>query len=291
MKIENRKELIEIINNSGVDTSIQKATPDSKIFHTIIHKKENDCFYRVIWGEILDEEGASHLWYSSKPLERVFLNESPWQEGWLTRKEIKEIDLERSKEGEIDMSDFLLHNVENNMIDLSSMYKFPDNINLIGAQAGKGKTFYSIRKAIEALKDKESVLYFSTDSDEYEVKSKMIQLLYETRLLSELFNGEEKTLSDKLEFIKEFIAESNLEVYYDNLIDLNYIIKKMKEKKQSKEGLDFVVIDSLILSSKSSPLNNVKEFKKIQRVLEDVSDELSCRVLITTQLNSNYTVE
>lgn len=286
MKIENRKELIEIINNSGVDTSIQKATPDSKIFHTIIHKKENDCFYRVIWGEILDEEGVSHLWYSSKPLERVFLNESPWKEGWLTRKEIREIDLERSKEGEVDMSDFLLHNVENNMIDLSSMYT-PGTINLIGAKAGKGKTFYSIKKAIEALKDKESVLYFSTDSDEYEVKSKMIQLLYETRLLSELFNGEEKTLSDKLEFIKEFIAESNLEVYYDNLIDLNYIIKKMKEKKQSKEGLDFVVIDNLILSSKSSPLNNVAEFKKIQNVLEDVSDELSCRVLVTAQLNNN----
>ena len=275
-----------LIKNKGVETYPIPSKPGSKIFNTIIYDKMKNKFYRIEWGEIADEDGVNHLWYSDI-VEEVKLNESRWQEGWLTKKEIKEIDVKESEKiGIVNMSDYLLHNVENNLINVNEANKLDfDNLQIIGGEIGKGKTLYSTGKALEALINNESVLLFSTEISKEETKARMQSILSNTRMLSKLttdkFNNEES----KMSFIDGFLNKAKLTIDDNYLINDNYVVNKMRQQAKEKDGLDLVIIDNLHLVVGNSKLNNNEEFDRIQHLLEDVCDELKCRVLVTIQLN------
>lgn len=277
---------MDLIKNKGVETYPIPSKPGSKIFNTIIYDKMKNKFYRIEWGEIADEYGVNHLWYS-EIVEEVILNESYWEEGWFTKKEINEIDIKESKKkGILEMNGYLLHNVENNFVSVNEVNNQDlDNPQIIGEKMSKGRTLYSTKMALEALVNDESVLLFSIEISEEEIKAKMRDILLNTRMLSKLTANKFSNEESKLNFIDEFLSKAKLTIHYNNLMNDNYVVSKMRKQAKEKDGLDFVVINNLHLVIGNSKLNNNKEFDRIQHLFEDVCDELKCRMLITTQLN------
>ena len=288
MKISNRGQLIHLINNWGVETNPVDSKPGTNIYHTIIYDKKKDKYYRIEWGEVADADKVYHLWYNDEAVEVQF-NKSRWKNGWFTKKEVKKIDAEETqKRGLLNMDNFLLHNVENNLVNINEIENSNFNkIQLIGGKTGKGKTWYSVNKAIEAMKDGKTVLFFPIESTAEEIIRRMKKILADTRALSWITEKRFKNEQDKDKFIDDFIKNSNLIINENYLIDDNYIVSTMRKQSKTEEGLDFVIIDGIHLVLDNTELNNYKDFERIQNLLEDVSHELKCQTLITTQINRN----
>ena len=186
------------------------------------------------------------------------------------------------------MDNFLLHNVENNLVNINEIENSNFNkIQLIGGKTGKGKTWYSVNKAIEAMKDGKTVLFFPIESTAEEIIRRIKKILADTRALSWITEKRFKNEQDKDKFIDDFIKNSNLIINENYLIDDNYIVSTMRKQSKTEEGLDFVIIDGIHLVLGNTELNNYKDFERIQNLLEDVSHELKCQTLITTQINRN----
>lgn len=287
MKISNRGELVELINSQGVETYPVKSKTGTRMVNTVIYNKYKDKFYRLEWGEVADSDQVYHLWFNEEA-EEVYLNKSRWKDGWFTSDEISKIDSEEcQKRGVLDMSEYLLHNVENNLVDVSEDLDF-DNLKIVGGRAGKGKTHYAIIKTIEAIANGESVLFFSTENNADEINRRIVKVLSETRALSHITDKEFANDEDKMAMIDSFINEAKLTIDNNDLMDNNYVVNKMKSHAKTKVGLDFAVVDSLKVVTYNNELNNCDAFAEINNRLEDVSNELGCRVLITTQLNRSF---
>ena len=262
------------MNNWSVETYPITSKPGANLYNTIIYDKKKDKYYRIAWGEIADADNVYHLWYNDTAKE-VQLNKSTWKKGWFTKEEIRNIDVEESnKKGTLNMNNYLLHNIEYNFVN--------ENISKseTGEKISKGETWYSIKKTIEAMKDNKSVLFFPIGITEKEVIIRIKKVLTDTRISSWLTkkNLNEK---DKNKLIDDFIKNSNLIIDENNLIDNNYIVKKMRKQSNTEKGLDFVVIDGINLVVDDTELDNSKEFEIIQNLLENVNHELKCQTLIT----------
>lgn len=292
MKIQNRGQLSELIRNNGVETNKVHDEEGVELYHTIIYNKKTDKHYRIEWGEIVDKDNISHLWYESEAKE-VTLNKSPWIKGWFTKEELKEIDLrENNKKSDLNLNfdNDMLHNVENNLVILSEQNNFTvhDNMELVGGRTGKGKTLYSIRKAVEKLIDNKSVLFFSTEEQQREIIRRMILILKNDTFFKQISDRDIITDNGReLEALK-FLQNSKLNIDDNDLLHTNYIVNKMRELKESDSGLDYVVIDGLhIISSGNENVNSHNKMMSIYNALELAGDELNSEILITIQLNAH----
>ena len=282
MEITSRGHLIKVINDWGIESELTENTTSAKLLNTVVYNKYKDKFYRVTWGEVADNEGVYHLWYKEKAPE-VFYNESSEPEEWLTKQEMKDIDMKEQKRGEhLNVDDYLLFNVENNLV---SMEESGDIWAKVGEgkpwYSGKGKSLYSIKKVIRELKEDKSVLFLSPEKTEEEVLQYIADMLLNTEMLSEITEQEFKSEVDKLRFIDEFISKAKLTVDTSFTLDDNYIVRKMREKAKSKEGLDYVVIDSISLDPNNHKISYQKRLKEIEDLLENVSNEINCSVLVS----------
>lgn len=283
MEITSRGHLIKVINDWGIESELIENTTSARLLNTVVYNKYKDKFYRVTWGEVADNEGVYHLWYKEKAPE-VFYNESSERAEWLTKQEMKDIDMkEQKRRMHLNMNDYLLFNVENNLVH---MEESGDNLENIWAKvgegkpwySGKGKSWYSIKKVIQELKEDKSVLFLSPEKIEEEVLQEIADMLLNTEMLSEVTEQKFKDETDKIRFIDEFIRKAKLTVDTRFTLDDNYIVRKMKEKAKSKEGLDYVIIDSI------NGVSSNDRIKQLNDLLETVSNELNCSVLLITQL-------
>lgn len=291
MKIANRGELSRLIKDFGVETIKVVDEVGVKLYQTITYNKMLDRYYRIEWGEIADDNKVSHLWYEPEA-KQVWLNKSPWQKGWHTKEEVRKIDIEESnKKGELNMDSYLLHNVENNLVNVGEQdrFDFRDNLEVMGGMTGKGKTLYSLRKTVEALAQGKSVLFFSTETKIDDIIRKLHMVLRNGRMLKLVTDKEFKSEKEKEDFIIDFFVNSNLVINDNYLLHTNYIVDEMRKQSKSEEGLDYVIIDGLqlVIQDSEQARNVTKEFGLIQKVLEDIGDELGCEILVTTQLNSS----
>lgn len=292
MIISSRGELVHLINNSSVETSPINSEVGTQMFNSIIekkskHKREKSRYYRIKWGEVLDDNDVSHLWYDPKGVE-VFLNSFEWAPGWKTKREIQEVKLAKEKlESYYQMNDCVVFNVEKNIIGSNPPRERDDeSLTTMGKGPGGGKTEHASGRTAQALSNNESVLFFSTESDEEEVRRRILRTM--TRHIHDKFEDREVILDrdiDKLKKAKDELNKSRLIVIDNkNIIDENLIRRKMSEVSNSKQGLDLVVIDYLQMVVYDENLNNYEEVSDIHSRLDDLARELDCKVLITTQI-------
>lgn len=291
MEIENRGELSKLVKKYGIETNEILSEDGVKLYHTITYDKRVDKYYRVEWGKITDDDNVTHLWYESEA-PQVWLNKSPWKKGWHTKEEIKKIEIEENnKKGDLNMNDYLIHNVEHNLVDIGEKKNldFKENFKVMGGQAGKGKTLYSVRKAVEALAEDKSVLFFSTETKMQDILQKFKMIMKNDRILELVTDEKFEEEKEKEKFIIDFLFNSKLKVNDHYLLHTNYIVNEMRKQAKSEDGLDYVIIDSLmmVIQDKQQERNS-EELYFIQKVLEKVGDELDCDVLVTTQLNFNH---
>lgn len=285
MLIKSRKELATQLNNHSVESFPGKCKPGRKLMNTIVYDKLKDKFYKIKWGEITNSEKVNFLWYNEKA-EEVILNPKG-HTGWFTKEEAKYLNY---KEGGHDMNK-LLNEVEANMVnignlglrELSSLN--PDGVCVVGAKAGQGKTFYGIKESAKALAEGKSVLFFATETRKDEVIDRLKRVIIETDIIEGLWSDKDsKTIEEKEAIALEFISNSELVVNNSLVMDTNYIIETMFDTSL-KNGLDFVVIDSLQINL-DKQMRNVNHVQSVLSKLEMAAFELKCKILVTTQLNS-----
>lgn len=284
MFIKSRQELARLINNQAVESYPVQSKPGRKIMNTIIYDNKKDKFYKVEWGEIANEDQVNFLWYNDNA-DEVFLNPKN-NEGWFTKAEIKNLNFKGGYKMNMEK---LLLDVDNNVVNINitdEMNIDVENISVVGARAGKGKTWYAMRKTVEHLIKGDTVLFFSMEETHGELISRMKKLIMETRFAKEICDDfDSKNEETKEMIVNDFIKSADIMIVNSNTMDTNSIILKMKEVNKIKQ-LDLVLIDSLQVNLESKFRNTV-EIQAILDSLEIVSEELKCKVIVTTQLGLN----
>lgn len=284
MIIRNRKELARLINNQAVETYPNENKPGRKIMNTIIYDNKKDKFYKIEWGEIANENQVNFLWYNENA-DEVFLNPKN-NEGWFTKAEIKNLNFKGGSK--MDMEKLLL-DIEDNVINIDPTKEMNidvENVAVVGARAGKGKTWYALRKVVEHLVKGETILFFSVETSEEEIAYRIKKLIMETRFAKEICDDfDNKDEETKEMIVSNFIKNADIMIVNSNTMDTNSIILKMEEVSQIKQ-LDLVLIDSLQVNLESKFRNTI-EIQTILNSLENVSEELKCKVIVTTQLGFN----
>lgn len=82
MRIKNRKELFQLINDKSVITFLLEKDIDKEIFSTIIFEKKRDTFYKILWGYVGAEK---HVWFDTSPT-TVIMNDNG---EWMTSEELR----------------------------------------------------------------------------------------------------------------------------------------------------------------------------------------------------------
>lgn len=289
MIIKNREELAVQLNNYAVETFPGECKPGRKMMNTIVYNKQKDKFYKIEWGEITDENKVNFLWFDEEAKEVLFNPKG--KDGWFTKEQIKTIDIVKG-DNYMEMSR-ILSNVETNIVNLGELK--PDQltgldlseVELIGAKSGKGKTWYAMKKTVEAMAKDETVLFFSTETSTKEIVDRLRRVIVETDIVKGLWkNAEAKTKEERDVIALEFIQKSKIIIDNSYSIDTNYIIDKMK-KTSVIYDLKFVVVDSLKMTL-DPKMRNTIQVQNVIGHLEDAANECKCRMLVTTQLNSNY---
>lgn len=285
MIIKNREELAVQLNNYAVETFPGECKPGRKMMNTIVYNKQKDKFYKIEWGEITDEKKVNFLWFDEEAKEVLFNPKG--KDGWFTKEQIKTIDIVKG-DNYMEMSR-ILSNVETNIVNLGELKTGLDlsEVELIGAKSGKGKTWYAMKKTVEAMAKGETVLFFSTETSTKEIVDRLRRVIVETDIVKGLWkNAKAKTKEERDVIALEFIQKSKIIIDNSYSIDTNYIIDKMK-KTSVIYDLKFVVVDSLKMTL-DPKMRNTIQVQNVIGHLEDAANECKCKILVTTQLNSNY---
>lgn len=289
MLIRNREELSNQINNFAVDSFPGESKPGRKLMNTIVYHKPKDKFYKIEWGEITDDDEVNFLWYNEKAEEVIFNPKG--HIGWFTKKEVKSLDYKGG--GNIMGMNKILENVETNIVNINELKPGQlsglnlSEVAIIGAKAGKGKTWYAIKETVKSLAKGESVLFFTTETSELEIIDRLKRVIIETDIVRDFQKeNKNKTKEEKDLAATEFIKKSKLIIDNNPIMDTDYIINKILTVS-FQMGLNFIVVDSLQMSL-SKEARNTMQIQNILNELEDVAFGLECKVLVTTQLNSRY---
>lgn len=286
MKIASRGQLIELINDSGVETFPVKADSGKRIVNSIIHCKKKDEFYRVVWGEVKDDNKVSYLWYDEQTYKVKLDNASGL---WLTKEETKQ-SIEDMREPKInaDIKKFALYNIEDDLLFINSIQgnSKDDEVNsvqVVGGRTGKGKTQHVIREAAESIKKDQSIIYFSTEELAQDILSRLIKVLADDAY-TKFERRDLMTSKDMIDLGEalHLVAKSKMTIHHSYAIDDNFILEKMSEVANSENGLDLVIIDSLKLPY--NPEDHAAVIA-IHKEMDKYSQKFGCKVIITTQLN------
>lgn len=282
--ITSRGQLVNLINQKGVETYVHLLETGKKILHTIIYDKKYNEFYRVEWGEIKDGDNITHLWYKENPVNVKF---DKYSAKWLTKEERK-AKRNLSISGEEDPERFIMKdglifiNGETRNLKEEKGY---NKVEVVAGEAGKGKSEYAFNKVAEALKKNKSVLFFALDAPKEEITRRIFR-----SLIPEIYSKFEKKLPLEDSEVKELneavylLENAKLTIDENFTANDNYILSKMKSHAKGEDGLDLVIVDSLKISTSDE---SKKAVLSIHERMDLYRQELGCKVIITTQLNRN----
>lgn len=287
MKIKSRGELLEIVNNKSIKTEVVKESKNKKLFHSIVYNKDNDQFYRVVWGEIKNSDKGSILHYN-EVAEKVVLHDESGL--FLTKEEIHNYNENHNKD--------IIKNEINDFVDNGESYdrliftsglknsfkhENEDNVKVVCGRTGVGKSFYVAREVAKAIKEKKNVLYFSTDENVTEVAKKIFLSMDET-LYDKITDKTHKFTYEETDRLSkaQSVENVNVKIYYNNSLTDEYILRKMTEFVEEIGKLDLVVIDSLQMGAS---FNDRKGIVKAHEILDEYRQGFGCKMLVTTQIN------
>lgn len=159
----------------------------------------------------------------------------------------------------------LMEEIKSNVVEikLEDPSGFKENLTVIAAKSGMGKTFSCLEVAAGELEKGHSVLFFSRE----EPTSRLLEMAGVAGKAKSFANG-------KIEFGNRQMK-----------IGIFSIIEEMRKKALGKEGLDFVVVDNFVLATGmhiSSFKESVLDYNL--NLLGHAAKELNCKVLVSLQL-------
>lgn len=166
---------------------------------------------------------------------------------------------------------------------------------VIGARTGVGKSVFAVDSTVAACNSDRSVLFFSLEMSKKEVYQRLLSVQSDV-ILNKLKPGKEKTEEEKNR-IKEAVdqmKEWKLEIDDQPGQTVETIKAKAKLKAMSPEGLDMIIIDylQLIKPSNSYGKNRQDQVAEISREIKILAKTLKVPVMVLVQLKrANKTKE
>lgn len=156
----------------------------------------------------------------------------------------------------------------------------------IGARTGIGKSVFAINNAVAAMAQDKTVLFFSLEMTKREVISRMVAQLsmipiQKIEKAAPLTEDEKQRQVDALNVIRN----SKLKIDTNPLVNVEYIKRAAIKQAQSKDGLDFIIIDYLQLIASEGKRNRQEAIADISRNMKILAKELNVPVMVLVQLN------
>ena len=160
---------------------------------------------------------------------------------------------------------------------------------VIGARTGVGKSVFAVDSAVEACNDGKSVLFFSLEMSKKQLYGRMLAVEADV-ILNKLKPGVPKADSE-IERIKEAtnrMINWKLEIDDTPGVSVENIVAKSKLKALSTTGLDMIIIDYLQLITPSSLLSRKtrqEQVAELSRQMKLLAKTLKVPVMVLVQLN------
>ena len=156
----------------------------------------------------------------------------------------------------------------------------------IGARTGVGKSVFAVNNAVTAMSQGKTVLFFSLEMTRREVISRMIASmslipLKKIEKAEPLTDDEKERQKEALEIIRK----SKLKLDTNPHATVEYIKRSAIKQAQSKDGLDFIIIDYLQLISNTSKRNRQEAVADISRNMKILAKVLNVPIMVLVQLN------
>jgi len=156
---------------------------------------------------------------------------------------------------------------------------------VLAALPGLGKTAFALNIAANIAFSGKSVMFFNMEMEDIDLMTRII--CSHAKINSGLFRRLSFGQADIEYLRKEFPIVSALNLWLDDSVDItaSEIRQKCMERKCSKEGLDFVVVDYLQLVETEKAENRTVAITDISRRIKSLARDLKVPVLCLSQTN------
>jgi replicative DNA helicase len=162
----------------------------------------------------------------------------------------------------------------------------PGQLITVGARTGVGKSIFAVNCAMAAAKAGKSVLFFSLEMGEAEIKDRMIASTTGITLnaLKQGALTEEETRL--LQEAKDDLNSMKIQLDIDPKVTVDAIRARALRKAQSAEGLDFIIVDYLQLITPSGKHSSRQEaVADISRNMKLLAKQLQMPIMVLVQVN------
>lgn len=162
----------------------------------------------------------------------------------------------------------------------------PGQLITIGARTGVGKSIFAVNAAMAAAKAGKSVLFFSLEMGEAEIKDRMIASTTGVTLNAlkqgKLSEEEYQTLQEA----KADLDEMKIQIDVDPKVTVDTIRARALRRAQSAEGLDFIILDYLQLVTPVGRFSSRQEaVADISRNMKLLAKQLGVPIMVLVQVN------
>lgn len=162
----------------------------------------------------------------------------------------------------------------------------PGQLITIGARTGVGKSIFAVNCAMAAAKAGKSVLFFSLEMGETEIKDRMIASSTGVTLNS-LKQG--ALSDDELQQLRDAQADLDsmkIQLDTDPKVTVDAIRARALRKAQSPDGLDFIIVDYLQLITPAGRHSSRQEaVADISRNMKLLAKQLQVPIMVLVQVN------
>lgn len=155
----------------------------------------------------------------------------------------------------------------------------------VGARTGIGKSIFAVNNAVSAASAGKTVLFFSLEMAKEEIQDRIIASISSislNELKQGIFNEDQKEIIRKTANI---VKDMNIIIETDPKLTIDSIRAKAIKQSQTKEGLDFIIIDYLQLITPTGKFGSRQEaVADISRNMKLISKQLNVPVMIVVQL-------
>lgn len=160
---------------------------------------------------------------------------------------------------------------------------------VVGARPKMGKTAFLVQAALNcAMKEEKLAVIFSLEMPSDQLFERMITQV--SGVNSDVFYDAEKNehkFNLALNSVGEIIKTGNIFIDDTPAVPLNHIVSECRRLKREKGQLGMIFVDYLTLMKPEKADRNDLAFGAVTKGLKALAKELSCVVVLLTQLNRN----
>jgi len=162
----------------------------------------------------------------------------------------------------------------------------PGQLITVGARTGVGKSVFAINCAVAAAKAAKSVLFFSLEMEELELKDRMISSITGVPM-NNLKNGTLDANERRiLQGAKSEINEMKILIDTDPKVTVESIRARALRRAQSPMGLDMIIIDYLQLITPTGRFSSRQEaVSDLSRNMKLLAKQLQVPIMVLVQVN------